>query len=225
MRVRVREKAFLRRQKNKILCNQFCLELIISISSRKWVSVGCIHFMVGIAVNLWCTYRVLLSRRKHWLNLTSTCIAPYGFLRCIFFYPFRPESLDFQDFQGEIIVSKTRLHFLLWELVHQLLCNHLKGTEALALLMEAQNYLLVRWPNNYSLFSWHTKIPDMLVIYCSEFLIYYSSYGVVLFLSHSLRGVVAQRVARLTRNVQVVGLSPIKGPPLFPWAKNFTLIA
>ena len=36
---------------------------------------------------------------------------------------------------------------------------------------------------------------------------------------------VAQWVARLIRNVEVMGLSPIKGPPLFPWARNFTLIA
>ena len=31
-----------------------------------------------------------------------------------------------------------------------------------------------------------------------------------------LRGGVAQWVARLTRNVKVVGSSPIKRPPLFP---------
>jgi len=29
----------------------------------------------------------------------------------------------------------------------------------------------------------------------------------------------------MTRNVEVVGSSPIKDPPLFPWAKWFTLIA
>ena len=32
---------------------------------------------------------------------------------------------------------------------------------------------------------------------------------------------VAQWVARLTRNVEVVGSSPIKKPPLFPWARNY----
>ena len=37
---------------------------------------------------------------------------------------------------------------------------------------------------------------------------------------------VAQWVAHLTRNVQVVGLSPIKGPHYFVlWARNLTLIA
>jgi len=35
----------------------------------------------------------------------------------------------------------------------------------------------------------------------------------------------AQWIARQIRIVEVVGLSPIKGPPLFPWARNFTLIA
>ena len=34
---------------------------------------------------------------------------------------------------------------------------------------------------------------------------------------------VAQRVARLTRNVEVLGSSPIKGPRCFP--ETFTLIA
>jgi len=33
-----------------------------------------------------------------------------------------------------------------------------------------------------------------------------------------------QWVAGLTRNVEVMGSSPIKGPRLFPWARNFTLI-
>ena len=39
-----------------------------------------------------------------------------------------------------------------------------------------------------------------------------------------LRGSVAQWVARLTRNEEVVGSRPIKAP-VFPWARNFTLIA
>ena len=42
---------------------------------------------------------------------------------------------------------------------------------------------------------------------------------------NSIRGGLAQGVARPTRNVEVVGSSPIKGPPLFPWERNFTLIA
>ena len=41
-------------------------------------------------------------------------------------------------------------------------------------------------------------------------LIYYKSYIISM-----LRGGVAQRVARLTRNVEVVGSSPIKGPRCF----------
>ena len=37
-------------------------------------------------------------------------------------------------------------------------------------------------------------------------------------------GGVVQWVARLTRNVEVFGSSPSKKPPLFPWARNFTLV-
>ena len=39
-----------------------------------------------------------------------------------------------------------------------------------------------------------------------------------------LRGGVAQWVARLTRNVEVVDLSPKQRHPLFHWVRNFTLL-